>query len=434
MSLRARLVSYLVVVHLVFAGLGALLLRQSRWWLIGLELAFALSLFTGIRLTRRVLHTLSFSSDAARLLREDEVTSRFLSTGDSEVDALIGVYNRMMDRLREERTRLREQHHLFTQVLEQSPSGFIILDFDGRLDTLNPAAERMLQVAAASVHARPLAALASPLASALAALPPQSDAVISLSGPRRVKIQHGSFLDRGFMRSFFLIDELTEELRQFERSAYEKLIRVMSHEVNNSVTAANSLLQSSLTYASDLSPAHRVDYEQALGIVIDRTQQLNLFMRRFADVFRLPAPIVADVELRDLAEPPVRLTAARADAAGIDWRWRVQDASLIVAVDRGQFELVLLNLLKNAVEAAGPGGAITLHVLRADGRPRLIVEDSGPGLSVEAQRNVFTPFFSTKPNGQGIGLTLVSEILTAHGVKYALDSRPDHPTTFTIDF
>ena len=102
--------------------------------------------------------------------------------------------------------------------------------------------------------------------------------MVGLLGARRVKCHHGTFVDRGFPRSFLLIEELTEELRQFERAAYEKLIRVMSHEVNNTVTASNSLLHSSLTYAGELEAANRHDFEQAIGVVIETdraAQQLH---------------------------------------------------------------------------------------------------------------------------------------------------------------
>ena len=105
-----------------------------------------------------------------------------------------------------------------------------------------------------------------------------------------MRVQRGTFLDRGFARSFLLLEELTEELRQSEKAAYEKLIRMMSHEVNNSVGASSSLLQSSLSYSAQLSGDDRADFERALQIAIDRMGQLNVFMRSFADVVRLPPP------------------------------------------------------------------------------------------------------------------------------------------------
>ena len=255
-----------------------------------------------------------------------------------------------------------------------------------------------------------------------------------MRGARRLKCHHGTFVDRGFPRGFLLIEELTEELRQFERAVYEKFIRVMSHEVNNTVTASNSLLQSSLTYSTELDAANRPDFEEAIGIVIDRTAQLSTFLRRFADVFRLPPPHTRPCDLIGILKDIVRLAAARPDAGGITWKWELEKPSVCVEIDRGLMEQALLNIVKNAIEAVGGEGTITLRVTSADAGTRLTIEDSGPGMTLEAQANLFTPFFSTKPHGQGIGLTLVQEILAGHHAHYALERTPQVTTRFTVTF
>ena len=240
MSQRVRIVVYLVVLHAIFAGLAVFLFLKNPFWLLAVEVAFAISLAVGIRLARDTFRTLGFAAEGLRLIRDEEFTSRFIDVGQPEIDELIGVYNRMVDHLRNERVRLAEQHHFLSQVLNVSPSGIVILDFDQCIATMNPAAERLLETAVSAVAGRRLDALSTPLAAALDALEPGEARVVGLRGARRVKCQHGTFLDRGFVRSFLLVEELTEELRQFERAAYEKLIRVMSHEVNNTVAASNS--------------------------------------------------------------------------------------------------------------------------------------------------------------------------------------------------
>jgi nitrogen fixation/metabolism regulation signal transduction histidine kinase len=435
-SLRARVYAYLVALHVVFAALGAFLLWQHVLWLFAVEVAFVISLAAGMALASRTFRSLGLADEGARLIREHEFTSRFLAVGQPEIDALIGVYNRMVDTLRGERTRLQEQHHFLSHIVRVSPSGIIVLDFDHRIGVANPAAERLLGAAAGELTGRRLSSLDSPLAQRLAALEPGAADVVSLTGARRVRCHHGTFIDRGFTRSFLLVEELTEELRQFERAAYEKLIRVMSHEVNNTVASSNSLLHSSLTYGRELSPASRTDFEHAIGIVIERTEQLNTFMRRFADVFRLPPPHCEPHQILGVLESVVRLQSARPDAAGIIWRWHVEDPTLTASVDRAQFEQALLNVVKNAVDAVcttGNGaGAVTIRLRQRNGAAVLAIEDTGPGLSAEARENLFTPFFSTKPNGQGIGLTLVQEILAGHGFGYALESEPGGPTRFTV--
>ena len=432
MSLRARTVAYLVILHAIFAGLAVFLFLKNPFWLLAVELVFAISLAVGIRLARQTFRNLGFAAEGLRLIRDEEFTSRFIEVGQPEIDELIGVYNRMVDHLRNERVRLAEQHHFLSQVLHVSPSGIVILDFDQCVATMNPAAERLLETAAADIVGRRLDALNSPLAAALDALEPGDARVVGLRGARRVKCQHGTFLDRGFVRSFLLVEELTEELRQFERAAYEKLIRVMSHEVNNTVAASNSLLHSSLNYAGQLEAASRHDFTDAIGIVIERTEQLDAFMSGFADVFRLPPPLVQPTDLVAVLEGIVRLLSAKPDAAGIVWRWDLDQRSVCVPMDRGQMEQALLNIVKNAVEAIDGEGTITLRVSLQSGRTVLAIEDSGSGISSEAQANLFTPFFSTKPHGQGIGLTLVQEILAGHGFDYTLERTVEGTTRFTV--
>jgi two-component system nitrogen regulation sensor histidine kinase NtrY len=434
LSLRWRFIAFLVVLHAIFAGLAVFLFLNSPFWLVAVEVVFLLSLVYGVRLARESFRNLGFAAEGLRLIRDEEFTSRFLEVGQPEIDELIGVYNRMVDHLRAERVRLAEQHQFLSQVLGVSPSGVVILDFDRHISSANPAAERLLDRPTSALTGRTLDQLDSPLAEALASLAPGEARVVGLLGARRVKCHHGTFLDRGFTRSFLLVEELTEELRQFERAAYEKLIRVMSHEVNNTVASSNSLLHSSLTYAGQLDAASRHDFEQAIGIVIGRTEQLNLFMRRFADVFRLPPPHAEPVDLVAILESIVRLLSARPDAARVRWRWELDQRSVRVSLDRGQMEQALLNVIKNALEAIEGDGVITIGLTSSNGHVRLTVEDTGPGISPEAQSNLFTPFFSTKPHGQGIGLTLVQEILAAHGFEYALERTAAGTTRFTIVF
>ncbi len=433
MTQRTRFVAYLIVLHVVFAALGVYLFRSNPYWLFPLEIGFAASLLIGIGLTRGMFRNLGFARTGLQMLKDRDFMSRFADVGNPDVDALIHLYNGMVDHLRDERTRLQEQHHFLTDILEVSPSGIVVLDFDGRIATVNPAAERLLGASGPALLNRTLGEIDSPLGEALATLAPNGTDVVTLTGGRRVRARRGTFVDRGFPRTFLLVEELTEELRQAERSAYEKLIRVMAHEVNNSVTASNSLLHSSLTYSGELSDASRPDFEQAIGIVIERTEQLNRFMQSVAGVFRLPPPHKRPERVLSALEGHVRLLSARPDAGGVTWHWDVDDPNVTVPMDRGQMEQAFLNVLQNAVDATGGCGTVTIRLHARNGRPAALIEDSGPGIAPEAQANLFTPFFSTKPHGQGIGLTLVREILTAHAFDYSLERTGD-VTRFTIVF
>jgi two-component system nitrogen regulation sensor histidine kinase NtrY len=433
MRVQRRLAAYLVAVHGVFALIAASVLLAprvvtgSRWWVVGAEVVLVGSVVVGARLLRALMAPLDTLAQGAQLLQEADLGTRLVPTGRPEVDALVGVYNGMADRLRDERTRAQERHHLLNQLLAASPSGVVFLDLQARVDFANQAAERWL----GRVTGQPLAALDGPVGRALASLRHGQVDVVVLPGGRRLRCRRGSFMDRGAARAFFQIEELTEELRQAEKAAYEKLIRLMAHEVNNSVGASTSLLASCLNYAPYLPEEHRDDFRMALEVVVGRTQQLSTLMRGFAEVVRLPEPQKVPCDVVGLIDDVAVLMSAGCRERRIEWRQEIGERPPLIPLDRIQMEQVLVNVVKNAMEAIGDGGVITARVGRRGGRVALVVEDTGPGLSDEARRQLFTPFFTTKEQGQGIGLTLVQQVLGAHGFDFALDSPP---TRFTILF
>jgi signal transduction histidine kinase len=437
-SLTRRLTAYLVVLHALFAASAFLLLRDRRPWLLLAEGVFALSLLGGVALVRSLRRDLAPLEEASRLLAESDFTTRFREVGQPEVDRLVGVYNRMADQLREERTRNQEQQSLLARILAVAPAGVVLLDFDGRVSFANAAAGRLLAAgareSAAALEGRSLAERATPLARALAALPAGQAAVVPLAGARRVRAHRGTFLDRGFPRTFLLVEELTEELRQSEKAAYEKLIRMMSHEVGNTVGAGRSLLESCLAYAAELREGDRETFTEALGVVISRLGQLHDFTSGFAEVVRLPPPRLGPCDLGVVARAVTTLLRPVAETQGTALRADIAADVPVVMADRTQVEQALVNVGKNAIEAAGAGGRVVVGVAPAGDRVAVVVEDSGPGIAPDAASRLFTPFFSTKDGGQGLGLTLVQEVLRQHGCEFSLEGPPGGPTRFTMRF
>jgi two-component system nitrogen regulation sensor histidine kinase NtrY len=432
-SLRARFVAYLIAVHALMAATAVLVVRQFPYWLLGAEAVLVISFVIGLVLIRGFFSSVSFIEDSAQLLEDSDLMSRYREVGQPSVDRLIRVFNRMVDSLRDERVRLQEQQQFLTRVLKESPGGIVVLDFDGRIEMANPAALRLLQADGDAVRQKRPGDCGA-IGGQLEALADGQTHVAPIWGGRRVRVHRGSFVDRGFRRSFFLLEELTEELRQSEKAAYEKLIRMLSHEVNNTVGASNSLLNSCLTYGTQLAPDDRRDFDHAIGVVIARTAQLNAFMRSFADVARLPAPQKAQVSIADVATDLVRLLGGESERRRIRLIEDVAPDLGSVAMDRAQLEQALVNVAKNGLEAIGADGTLTIRARWRDGVRVLEVEDTGPGVAPEARPQLFTPFFSTKEHGQGIGLTLVQEILANHKFGYALDGPPGGPTVFTVVF
>lgn len=433
MSWKARALVYLVLLHLALAALAVPLLLAKPVYLVAAEGAFVLSLAAGAVLVRRLAAPMETLRDGADLLRAGELGTRLLKTGAPEIDALVELFNAMLTRLHEERVRQEEQQAFLARVLDASPLGVVTLDLDGRIDSTSRAAAALLGVPAEGLRGTPLAAAEHPLAQALAQLPPGGSRVVAHAGARRVRIQRSHFLDRGFPKTFYLLDELTEELRLSEKSAYEKLIRMMSHEVNNSGAAVGSLLTSLLTLAPRVPEGDRADFVEALAVSRERIERLNAFMRALAEVVRVPEPRLAPSDPNALARSVLLLLGPLAERAGVTLDLEADPALPVVPLDAALFEQALFNVVKNGVEAAGAGGRVLVRTTAAQ-RGGLEVVDSGPGIPPEVASELFTPFFTTKPDGQGVGLTFVREVLSSHGFAFSLAGGPGGPTRFEIRF
>ncbi len=255
--------------------------------------------------------------------------------------------------------------------------------------------------------------------------------IIPISGMKTFKCQKASFVDRGFNHHFILIEELTDELLKTERKAYEKVIRMMSHELNNSLGAVNSILNTCLNFKDQLQKKDKRSYEEALNVAIERNTHLNRFMENFANVVRIPSPKKTETDLHELLKNVGKFIFADIEKRNIKLRWELDSQPLMVKLDKQQMEQVLVNIFKNAVEAIEKNGEITIVTTP---NKQLIIRDNGKGVSEDIQQKLFTPFFSTKKNGQGIGLTVTREILLNHGFKFSLETNEEGETEFVIEF
>jgi len=424
-TLRTKLIVYLVVVHALFAALAVATLASHPAALIGAEVVLVASAATGVSLVRAWIVPMRLVRSGTHLMQDGDFTAHFRPTGHAEIDAMIGVYNRMIDTLRDERTRGQK-------LIAASPSGILTLDYDGHVSLVNEAANRFLQAPAGFVLGRPLAAVDLPLARALTALPPGGSDVVTLQGRRRFKCVRASFYDRGHPRTFFMIQELTAELYATEKAAYEKLIRMTTHEVNNSVAAVRSLLESMGTYAPQLNPDDRSDFRKGIEVAVTRLDHLDAFMRGFADVVRLPAPALRPCILKELVDDILVLMGPQLAARRIAADWVESADAGPSLLDRNQIEQVLLNVVKNAMEAIGTDGRIALALRAERGHVTLTITDSGPGLPEAVRGRIFTPFYSTKRDGRGLGLTVVREILMQHRFEFELDNADGGGATFRL--
>jgi nitrogen fixation/metabolism regulation signal transduction histidine kinase len=432
-SLRAKFLTYLIVVHLVFCGVSGYLLWDQRWWLLALEAFFVVSLAVGIILTRKLFEPIRLIRSGIEFIKASEFATRFRELGQPDLDPLISVYNRMVDSLREQRIHNEEQELFLQRIVAASPSGILVLDMDGRISMANESATVLLRREGNELVGERLAELDTPLAETLARLDDDSSVLVPLNGPRRVRCRALHFMDRGFARRFILVDELTEELHRTEKAAYEKLIRMMSHEVSNTTGAVNSLLDSCLRYREQIEEEDREDYAHALSVAISRTDRMNLFMREFAEVVRLPEPNHQPTDVQQLLDDVAFAMNRESEQRNVEWRWDIAPEFPRVQMDPTQMERVFINIFKNALEAIDDGGSITVS-LGTEGGPLVAVRDTGGGIPADVQDHLFTPFYTSKRDGCGIGLTLVREVLVRHGFDFTLENHDNGGAEFTIVF
>lgn len=434
MNLRSKLILYLLFIHIVFAVTNYFLFLENRYYLFAVEAFFLLSFLISIALVRSLFKPLDIIRTGTEIIKEKDFTSKFQEVGQPEMDELIGVYNKMIDQLREERLKLHEKNYFIEKIIQASPAGIMTFDFDGKIELVNPAIEKLFLKSVDNLYSKTLVELNTSFTRELNKLKSGESKVIEIEGGRKLKCHKSHFLDRGFSKDFILIEELTEEIRQSEKIAYEKIIRIMAHEVNNSIGAANSLLHSCLNYKYFLPAENKEDFETALKVAISRADHLNEFIRRFADVVRLPNPRLEECDMKILLENITNLMKVNFDKKNIKVAWDIQENLLLIPMDKNQMEQVFVNILKNSMEAIEKSGEITIHLGVKNGRSFTAIEDTGSGISPEILKDVFSPYFSTKENGFGIGLTMVQEILTRHKFEFSINSRPGGPTVFIIYF
>ena len=421
-----------ILVFLLLVLGGGLLFLSSRLNLIYFYIGEGLVLFILCYLPffyRKIVKPLNSIGSGMELLREQDFSSRLSPVGQYEADRIVNVFNRMMEQLKNERLRLREQNNFLDLLIKASPLGVILTTLDEDLSELNPMAQKMLGVRQEDVLGKKMNEIDSPLAAELANVPKGETATVRLNDSNIYRCTHSSFIDRGFQHPFFLIESLTDEVMKAEKKAYEKVIRMIAHEVNNTTAGITSTLD---TVEQALSAEEGMDdICDVMRVCIERCFSMSRFITRFADVVKIPEPTLTPVDLNDLAFTCKRFMEGMCADRNIKLRLEIDETLKEVKMDASLFEQVLVNIIKNAAESIEKDGEIIVRTLS----PATIeVVDNGKGISKEVEAKLFSPFFSTKPNGQGIGLIFIREVLMRHGCTFSLRTYADGLTRFRILF
>ena len=421
-----------ILVFLLLVLGGGLLFLSSRLNMIYFYIGEGLVLFILCYLPffyRKIVKPLNSIGSGMELLREQDFSSRLSPVGQYEADRIVNVFNRMMEQLKNERLRLREQNNFLDLLIKASPMGVILTTLDEDLSELNPMAQKMLGVRQEDVLGKKMNEIDSPLAAELANVPKGETATVRLNDSNIYRCTHSSFIDRGFQHPFFLIESLTDEVMKAEKKAYEKVIRMIAHEMNNTTAGITSTLD---TVEQALSTEEGMDdICDVMRVCTERCFSMSRFITRFADVVKIPEPTLTPVDLNDLAFTCKRFMEGMCTDRNIKLHLEIDETLKEVKMDASLFEQVLVNIIKNAAESIEKDGEIIVRTLS----PAIVeVVDNGKGISKEVEAKLFSPFFSTKPNGQGIGLIFIREVLMRHGCTFSLRTYADGLTRFRILF
>ncbi|RZM29152.1 MAG: HAMP domain-containing protein [Pedobacter sp.] len=418
MRLKTKYILLIGMLHLICLVLSFFVFKENKIIFLCAEALLIISIVISVALYRQLLQPLKYLSEGVHAIQDRDFSVKFVPTGRGEMDELIDVYNRMIDELRTERTKQQEQHFFLEKLIQTSPTGIIIMDFEQKIYSINPKATAIMELDGALVL------------SVIAELKTGSSKMLKIGSLNIFKIQKSNFIDRGFARIFVMLEEVTEEIFAAEKKAYGKVIRMMAHEVNNTVGPVNSILDLALNSGSLWSSGNYELLKNAFNIAVERNQNLNLFMRNFADLVKLEPANRQDVNLCKVLESVAEFMALPATDRQIDLALDLPRLPYAIFADVQQIEQALINIIKNAFEAISAVGIVKISLNPVS--HILSISDTGTGLTEAHSAQLFNPFFSTKKDGQGIGLTLVREILMNHGYDFSLGKAENGLTTFEI--
>jgi two-component system nitrogen regulation sensor histidine kinase NtrY len=414
--IAAGLISIAPVVLALFALL--LFEPHEKGARITISIMVAVSLLIFIAATRaQLIYPLRTLSNLISALREEDYSIRARGARrDDAIGEVMTELNLLTDTLHERRIGEVEATALVRSVVEQIDSAIFTFDDQWRLRLVNRAGERLLGRPAEQLHARTASDLG--LEAFLTGEETLTAEIVLPGGHGRFRIRRTTFRQQGVPHFLLVMSDLSRTLREEERQAWQRLLRVLSHELNNSLAPIRSIAASlsSILVREPLPDAWLDDAQRGLGVIGARAEGLTRFLQAYAQLARLPQPVPRPMSVGD--------TVRR--VAGLETRQRVNvidGPPVTIRADRDQIEQLLINLVRNAVDAAlETDGGVSVSWSANTDSVEVSVVDEGAGISGTA--NLFVPFFTTKPNGTGIGLTLARQIAEAHNGVLTLSARP----------
>ncbi|HYK35257.1 sensor histidine kinase [Alloacidobacterium sp.] len=372
----------------------------------------------------QVVRPLQTLANVVAALREEDFSFRARgATPQDSMGELAIEINQLADALQSQRLGALEAVALLRRVILEMDAPVLAFDEQGALRVVNPAAERVLHL----VAGRDLGRTADELGlRKILDEPDEGITTIADQGQQaRWMVRRSSFRQRGVPHTLLVLSDVSAALREEERLAWRRLIRVLGHELSNSLAPIKSIAETLRSRISQLPPENAASFERGLTVIESRAEALNRFVQAYRQLATLPAPVLKRVPLSPLLDR----------VAGLETRLvvEVEDTQPVnLKADPDQMEQLLINLVKNAVDAAvderEEAGLVSKPAVRIRSRSAgdmvsILIEDNGPGLTNPS--NLFVPFYTTKKSGTGVGLVLARQIAEAHGGSLELRNRMD---------
>lgn len=389
------------------------LVASTPWLFYAAEGLAAVNVALLIWFYRRVLRPLDSLAAGLDILKAQDWNSKLRRVGQREVDKIVDVFNAMLEKLKLQRIRHEERSHFINLLIQSSPVGMVVF---ATPKVTNPAFDTIV-------------ADYPEIAGRIDALAAGGEATYQTPDGRRLRYSSHSFIDRGIRRRFVVVEDVTGAVEQAQRAAFGSIIRLLSHEVNNTVAGLSSTLSTMADCTADAEMA------EMLRSCAGRSLSLSDFVSGYASLAKMPEAHLAMSDLNALVEANRHLLSGICSNLRVAIHFSPSPGTANCAIDADLMSRALINIVKNAAESAaatGEDGQVWVEVDNRRGRPQLTVTDNGPGITVEKIQKMSTPFFSDKPAGQGIGLFLVREVLRRHNARYTLSTHPDGLTRFVI--